>query len=131
MEYSRDYRQLEVWRRAHLLTLAVYRATAGFPSGERFGLTSQLRRAVASIPTNLAEGKSRTGERSFAAFVDIAAGSAGEVDYLVFLARELELLPAADFALLAEEINQIGRMLTTLHHRLSGHELQAVGGRRW
>lgn len=86
----RDFRQLKVWAKAHSLTLAVYRATAAFPREEQYGLTSQLRRAAASIPTNLAEGCGRYGDAELARFVGIAAGSASEVEYLLMLARDLK-----------------------------------------
>ena len=72
----RDFRDLQVWQKAHRLTLDVYRATRSFPTEERYGLTAQLRRSAASIPTNIAEGCGRDGERELARFISIAAGSA-------------------------------------------------------
>jgi four helix bundle protein len=77
----RDYKDLVVWRRSHTLTLTLYRSTERFPKSEMFGLTSQIRRAVASIPTNLAEGCGRWGDGDMGRFVQIAMGSASEVDY--------------------------------------------------
>ncbi|MCK5545095.1 MAG: four helix bundle protein, partial [Desulfobulbaceae bacterium] len=70
----RDFRDLKVWEKAHRLTLEVYRITKNFPSDERFGLTVQLRRATASVPTNIAEGCGRHSERELARFMSIAAG---------------------------------------------------------
>ena len=118
MAFARDFRDLEVWRRAHALTLAIYRSTATFPDGERFGLTSQLRRSTASISTNIAEGKARSGSKPFAAFIDIAAGSAAEVDYLLLLAHDLGYLPSEQLAVLGDEIDQIRRMLSGLRASL-------------
>jgi four helix bundle protein len=85
----KDFRQLKVWEEAHQLVLAIYAATAGFPSEERFGLTFQIRRASASIPTNIAEGCGRVGDGEFQRFLQIAMGSVSEVDYQLLLARDL------------------------------------------
>ena len=76
----RNFKGLNVWEKAHQFTLDVYRITRDFPDDERFGLTVQLRRAAASIPTNIAEGCGRDGERELARFMSIAAGSASEAE---------------------------------------------------
>ena len=73
-----DFKTLLVWQKAHQLTLAVYPATRTFPSGELYGLTSQIRRACASIPANIAEGCGRGGDMELARFCVIAMGSASE-----------------------------------------------------
>ena len=85
----RDYRNLIAWQKAHELTLTVYRLTRDFPRDERFGLSAQLRRASASIATNIAEGSGRSTNADFARFLAIAAGSASEVQYQLELARDL------------------------------------------
>ena len=90
----KDYRSLEVWERSHRLTLAIYATTRFFPKEELFGLTSQLRRACASIPSNLAEGCGRDSDAELKRFVDIAHGSASETEYHLLLAAELKLIPA-------------------------------------
>jgi len=77
----KDFHELRVWQKAHQLTLAVCRATAGFPREERYGRTSQLRRCSCSIPANLAEGCGRNGDAEFARFCSIAMGSARELEY--------------------------------------------------
>ena len=115
----RDFRDLKVWAKAHALTLAMYRATAGFPPEERYGLTSQLRRATASIPTNLAEGCGRYGDRELARFMAIAAGSASEVEYLVMLARDLDLLQSEVHEELHGRVIEIKKMLTAFHRKLT------------
>jgi four helix bundle protein len=111
---SKDFRELKVWQKAHLLTLAVYRLTAGFPRDEVYGLTAQLRRSSASISANLAEGCGRSGDAELAHFCSIAMGSASELDYHLLLARDLKLLEARDYTDLAERTSEVKRMLTGL-----------------
>jgi four helix bundle protein len=113
-----DFRELKVWQKAHALTLAVYRETKRFPREEIYGLTSQLRRATASIPANLAEGRCRPTERDFARFVAIALGSAAEADYFLLLANDLGLLDSARYEPLNHEIAQVKKMLASLYTRL-------------
>ena len=79
----KDFRRLVVWQKAHLLTVAVYEAIAGFPKDELYGLTSQIRRACVSIPANIAEGCGRDGEAEFGRFLQIAQGPASELEYHV------------------------------------------------
>src|SRR6266581_7156487 len=87
----KDFRQLKVWDRAHQLTLAIYPVTATFPRDETYGLTSQMRRAASSIPSNIAEGCGREGDAELSRFCQIARGSASELEYQLLLARDLEL----------------------------------------
>jgi four helix bundle protein len=93
----RDFHGLIVWQKAHAIAIKIYQLTQRFPDGERFGLTSQLRRSAASIGSNLAEGCGRGGEAEFARFVQIAMGSASEVEYQLLLARDLGYLASDDF----------------------------------
>lgn len=83
-----DFKQLKVWEKSHLLALAIYQATHTFPSSEQYGLTNQLRRATVSIPSNLAEGSGRGSDADFGRFVQIAIGSASEVEYQLLLAHD-------------------------------------------
>ncbi len=99
--------------------LAVYRVTASFPPDERYGLTTQLRRASASIAANLAEGCGRNGDAELARFCSIAMGSARELDYHLLLARDLKLLKATDYAELAPHTTEVKRMLTGLLQKLT------------
>ncbi len=85
----RNYKALVVWEKAHRLTLSVYRATRAFPSDERFGLSSQMRRASSSIGANLAEGCGRRSDGEMGRFVQIAMGSGAELSYHFLLARDL------------------------------------------
>ena len=101
------------------MTLEIYRATGPFPSEERYGLTSQLRRAAASIPTNIAEGCGRYGDRELARFIAIAGGSASEVEYLLMLSRDLNLLSQGAHRDLHSRVVEIKKMLTAFHKKLS------------
>src|SRR6266850_7037771 len=114
-----DYEKLEVWQRAHRLTLEAYATTKGFPDGERFGLVSQIRRAAASVPANIVEGCGRNGDREMARFLRTALGSAQELEYHLLLARDLALLDPDPWASLTEETKLVRRMLASLIRKLS------------
>ena len=116
----RNYRELKVWQKAHEFTLNVYKLTQNFPRPEVYGLTSQLRRAVSSIPTNIVEGCGRNGDADFARFLDISLGSANEVDYQVLLAKDLGYLRVNDYETLAKEMAEIQKMLTTFILKIRG-----------
>ena len=113
-----DFRNRDVWKRSHELTLAVYRVTRSFPDDERFGLTSQLRRGISSIPANLAEGCSRGSDADFGRFVQNAMGSASEVEYEFLLAKDLQYFDANSYAPLNDEITGVKRMLASLLRRV-------------
>jgi four helix bundle protein len=113
-----DFRNLKVWEKAHALTLDVYKASRSFPREEMYGLTSQMRRASVSIGSNIAEGTCRRGDVDFARFLQIAVGSASEVEYHLLLARDLNLLEASDYDRLSEEAVGVKRMLASLMQKL-------------
>ena len=113
-----NFRKLTVWQKAHELTLGVYRATVGFPDEERFGLTSQIRRACASISGNIAEGTGRSGDKDFARFCQMAMGSAAEVEYHLLLAHDLGMLNDEEYRDLTESVIEIEKMLTSLMKKL-------------
>ena len=117
----RDFRKLEVWQKAHHLTIQVYRVTNIFPSDERFGLTSQLRRAAASVPTNIAEGCGRDSERELARFMSIAAGSASEAEYQLLLACDLDYMQDEKYRGLNQEVNEVKRMLNSFIQKLTAN----------
>ncbi len=106
-----DFHDLKVWEKAHQLTLDVYKATRDFPREEQFGLTSQLRRAASSIPANIAEGCGRNTGPELRRFLEIAMGSASEVEYHILLARDLSMLPLASHQQLNEQTCEVKRML--------------------
>src|SRR5881396_2710333 len=103
----KDFRQLKVWEKAHLLALAVYPITARFPREETYGLTAQIRRAACSIPSNIAEGCGGDGDAELARFCVIARGSATELEYQLLLARDLKLLQPDDYEQLSQQTIEI------------------------
>ncbi|MGC2450914.1 MAG: four helix bundle protein [Candidatus Sulfotelmatobacter sp.] len=113
-----DFKQLKVWFKAHELTLRIYRHTRSFPKEEMYGLTSQMRRASGSIGANIAEGCGRRSDPEMKRFVQIARGSASELEYHLLLANDLHYLSELDFADLNERTLEVERMLAALAHRL-------------
>ena len=107
----RQFRKLLVWQRSHQLVIEVYRTTSKFPYEERFGLISQLRRAASSIPSNIAEGCSRSRNKEFARFLEIALGSGYELEYQVLLSFELEYLDSEKHDSIQSKIVEVNKML--------------------
>jgi four helix bundle protein len=114
----KDFRELKVWERGHQLTLAMYRVTKPFPREELFGLTSQIRRCCSSIPANIAEGCGRGTDADFARFLQVAMGSASELEYHLLLAHDLCLLPTVEYEALVQQVVEIKRMLASLIQRV-------------
>jgi len=112
------YRDLEVWQKAMDLVELCYRVTASFPRSELYGLTSQVRRASVSIPSNIAEGHCRRSTRAYANHVSIALGSHGEFETCVELSRRLGFLPTADQQNVATATASVGRLLNGLYSAL-------------
>lgn len=115
----KDFRELKVWQKAHALTLAVYQLTATFPREERYGLSSQLRRAGSSIAANLAEGCGRNGDADLARFCSMAMGSASELEYHLLLGRDLKLIKGNDYEALHQRATELKRMLAALMQKLN------------
>ena len=114
----KDFRKLSVWQKAHQMAVEVYGATAYFPRDEIYGLTSQIRRASVSVPANIAEGCGRQGDAEFGRFLQIAMGSASELEYHFLLARELGFMKEKDFMSLSNQVGEVKRMLTVLIQKL-------------
>lgn len=114
----RNYEDLQVWQKAHSLTLDIYKDTRCFPNEERFGLTSQIRRSCSSIGANIAEGCGRRSDPEMARFIQIAMGSGAELSYHLRLARDLELLSKPTFEHLRSNLNEVMRMLSSLSQKL-------------
>ena len=114
----KNFRELKVWEKAHKLTLAVYKATEPFPKHELYGLTNQIRRSSASIPANIAEGCGRAGEAELARFLQIAMGSASELEYHLVLARDLKFLGMSEYQRLASDVTEVKRMLASFIRKL-------------
>jgi four helix bundle protein len=108
------FTELDVWKRSHALALVIYKLTTSLPSDERFGLTSQLRRAAVSVAANIAEGSKRRGKNEYARFLNIAEGSLAEVECLLFLSRDLKYLSAEQITSSLQEASEIARMLNAL-----------------
>ena len=103
------FEDLMVWQKAHQLALKVYQLTGGFPTDEKFGLVSQMRRAAVSVPANIAEGFKKTGRKDKANFYNIAQGSLEELRYYFILAQDLKY--ATDTERLSAAALEIGKML--------------------
>lgn len=117
----RDFRTIKAWEKGHALTLAVYQATSQFPREDQFGLTSQMRRAAASVPANIAEGCGRDGKAELVRFCQIGFASTSELEYWLILARDLSHLDESTFATLTAQTVEVKKMLgaflTTLRGR--------------
>lgn len=119
MDKITSVEDLTVFKRAHALTLSIYKITTEFPSDEKFGLVSQMRRAASSIPTNLMEGGHRSNKGEYRQFVGIARGSAGELKYHLLLSKDLRYLSEQQYENLKVEIDEISKMLRGLVKSLS------------
>jgi len=109
-----SFLKLKVWEKAHAVMLDVYNASRSFPRDELYGLTSQMRRASASIGANIAEGTCRQSDGEFGRFLHIAIGSASELEYHLLLARDLHILPSNDYERLSGGVVEVKRMLASL-----------------
>ena len=112
------YQDLEVWQRSMELAEVVWRLSARFPGEERFGMTSQLRRAATSVPANIAEGAERHGTREFLQFLGIASGSLAETETFLLLSERLGLLPSNRVKDTLEQAATVGRLLHGLKRSL-------------
>jgi len=109
-----DFRRISVWEKSHAFTLKIYKLSQSFPKEETYGLTSQLRRASTSIPTNIAEGCVKNTNPEYSRFLYISLGSASEVEYLLMLCNDLHMIDENNYKTLSEEIQEIKKMLTCL-----------------
>ncbi len=113
-----EFRNLNVWNKSHKLVLRIYHISKFFPQNEIYGLTSQIRRAASSIPTNIAEGCGRETNKDFARFLYISIGSASELEYLILLINDLEILDNYESKKIIDEIIEIRKMLLSLINKL-------------
>lgn len=111
MSTIKTFRDLQVWQKAHQLTLNIYQVTKGFPEDERFGLTAQMRRSCASVPTNIVEGFKRQSKKDQAHFFNISQGSLEEVKYHLILSHDLTYISHQTFEDLMNQAEEVGRML--------------------
>ena len=119
----KDFRRLKVWEKAHILTLEIFKATARFPREELYGLTSQIRRCSGSMGANIVEGCGKEGNRELYRFLQIASGSASELDYHLLLGRDLNYLADPDYQRVSKQLLEVRRVLTAL--------IKKVGTDRW
>jgi len=110
----KDFKELKIWHKAYDLALVIYEASRSFPREEMYGLTSQLRRAAVSIGANIAEGCGRRSDGELVRFLQIARGSASEVEHHLLLARDLKFLQAARHQDIEKRLQEVQRMLTSL-----------------
>src|SRR5512140_67291 len=110
----KSFRDLKVWEKAHEVALACYDVTRTFPREEMFGLTSQIRRAGVSVGANIAEGCGRRGNGELHRFLQMAMGSASELEYHLLLSRDLGYLKADRHKTIHEQLEEVKRMLASL-----------------
>ncbi len=113
-----SHRELVVWQKAMQLAVEVYRLAKLMPKTEEYRLTSQMLRAAASVPANVAEGNSRGTRRDYAHFISIARGSLAETETFLLLATSVSLLPGPETEKALQLCDEVGRMLNSLHSRL-------------
>ena len=114
----KDFRELQVWQKAHQLTLNLYNIARSFPDDEKFGLVSQIKRSAASIAANIAEGCGRNGDAELARFLQIAMGSASELEYHLLLTHDLKIIDTSLYKKLADEVSEIKKMLASFIRKL-------------
>ena len=114
----RPHEKLDVWKMSVEMVTKVYQFTKGFPADERFGLTSQIRRAAVSVPANIAEGAARQHNKEFLQFLFVAQGSTSELETEILIAKNLGYLDEVKYRELHEGINTIARMLVGLTNHI-------------
>lgn len=114
-----QFKELKVWQKGRILVKDIYRATRRFPQDELFGITSQMRRSAVSIPTNIAEGCGRNSDNELSRFLDIANGSAFELETLVILCLDLEFISQDEFDNFDAKLNEIQKMIFGLKQSIS------------
>ena len=119
----KNYKDLKVWKKSYKLSLEIYRMTAKFPTEEKYGLTSQIRRSVVSIPSNIAEGYGRKTTLDYVRMLYISYGSVCELETQILLAGDLKLIEKGDLDTLKENIAEIERMLKALIKSLENKPL--------
>jgi len=114
----RDFKKYDIWKLSHKLTLDIYKISNAFPKEEVYGLTSQIRRASSSVPTNISEGCGRSSDTEFNRFLTIAIASACETEYLLILSKDLKYINTEQFNELNSEVNTIKKKIYTLKQKL-------------
>ena len=118
---AKHYKELLIWQKGMLLAKLIYKLTMRFPAEERFGLTSQLRRAAISVPSNIAEGQARSGTKEFLQFLSHAEGSLAELETQLLLSVEIDFAQQRDIAASLQEIDELQKMILGLRRKLSSY----------
>jgi four helix bundle protein len=113
------FKELEIWKRSRLFCYQIYQITSKFPADEKFGLTNQLRRSSVSIPSNIAEGSSRNSNKDFARFLEIAIGSAYEIETQLLIALDLGFIKIDELEKSVNELNEIIKMISRFRSNLN------------
>ena len=119
---TESYKKLLVWEKSIDLVECIYRYTHSFPEGEKFGLTSQLRRSAVSIPSNIAEGHGRKSDADFARFLRIAYGSSSELETQLLISFRLKLLPQKEYDEVIMKLTEIRKMLNKFISNLNSKD---------
>jgi four helix bundle protein len=122
MGIIKTHKDLDVWKKGVVFVIEIYKITEQFPKSEVYGLSSQIRRASLSIPTNIAEGFGRNHKKELLQFLNIAMGSAAEIDTLLLISKELKYLTNVNYSELSELLDHISRMLKNLSKSISNHD---------
>jgi four helix bundle protein len=118
MSISRDFRDLKVWEKSHTLVLDIYRVTMVFPKEELYSLTSQIRRSAASIPSNIAEGCGKGSDAELGRYMQIAMGSASELEYHLLLSHDLSYIDHQQYQKLNTQLIEVKKMLAPFIKKL-------------
>ena len=118
----KDYKELQVWQKAVSLVTEIYKTTHAFPADERFGLTSQIRRSVTSVPANIAEGWGRGSTKEYVQFLIIARGSLLELETHLIVSGNLGYLGQLQVTSAQKQIDEIGRMINSLIRSLRAQQ---------
>ena len=114
----KDYKKLNVWQKSIQLVISIYKVSTNFPTEEKYGLTSQITRAAVSVPSNIAEGSSRQSEKDYFRFLEIALGSAFELETQLIIVEKLEFVNPSELSELIDETRNIQKMLSGLMSKL-------------
>ena len=117
----KNFRDLQVWQKSHQLTLLLYNTTRTFPEDEKYGLVSQIKRSAASIAANIAEGCGKNGDAELGRYLQIAMGSASELEYHLLLAHDLKLVEAITYEKLTLQLSEIKKMLASFIKKLKAN----------
>ncbi len=114
-----SFKQLAIWQRSFALANRFYRLSSGWPNEHRYGLTSQLLKSAVSVPSNIAEGYNRKSRKEYLYFLNVAMGSLAELETQAMIATEQQFIKDCDAACILQEIDEIGKMLRTVMHKLT------------